>query len=116
MAFFPVSLQVVVLLSTCVYEFEGPTIIYCPTRKTTEQVVCALNRLNVACGTYHAGMGNKQRRDTHHRFMRDEIQVCGKPNSLGPIENCRGFGRRKCWDINISPLSAILGEETAGLC
>uniref|UniRef100_A0A8C3Y7Y6 ATP-dependent DNA helicase n=1 Tax=Catharus ustulatus TaxID=91951 RepID=A0A8C3Y7Y6_CATUS len=60
--------------NTCVYEFEGPTIIYCPTRKTTEQVVCALNRLNVACGTYHAGMGNKQRRDTHHRFMRDEIQ------------------------------------------
>ncbi|KAL2304633.1 hypothetical protein Nmel_006584 [Mimus melanotis] len=57
-----------------VYEFEGPTIIYCPTRKATEQVVCALNRLNVACGTYHAGMGNKQRRDTHHRFMRDEIQ------------------------------------------
>ncbi|KAM7053390.1 bifunctional 3'-5' exonuclease/ATP-dependent helicase WRN isoform 4-T4 [Acridotheres tristis] len=57
-----------------VYEFEGPTIIYCPTRKATEQVVCALNRLNVACGAYHAGMGNKQRRDTHHRFMRDEIQ------------------------------------------
>ncbi|XP_014740416.1 PREDICTED: Werner syndrome ATP-dependent helicase isoform X2 [Sturnus vulgaris] len=60
--------------SSSVYEFEGPTIIYCPTRKATEQVVCALNRLNVACGTYHAGMGNKQRRDTHHRFMRDEIQ------------------------------------------
>ncbi|NXO62484.1 WRN helicase, partial [Phainopepla nitens] len=60
--------------STSVYEFEGPTIIYCPTRKATEQVVCALNKLNVACGTYHAGMGNKQRRDTHHQFMRDEIQ------------------------------------------
>ncbi|NXU34789.1 WRN helicase, partial [Drymodes brunneopygia] len=60
--------------SSSVYEFEGPTIIYCPTRKATEQVVCALNKLNVACGTYHAGMGNEQRRDTHHRFMRDEIQ------------------------------------------
>ncbi|NXD30187.1 WRN helicase, partial [Spelaeornis formosus] len=57
-----------------VYEFEGPTIIYCPTRKATEQVVCALTRLHVACGTYHAGMGNKQRSDTHHQFMRDEIQ------------------------------------------
>ncbi|XP_062349152.1 bifunctional 3'-5' exonuclease/ATP-dependent helicase WRN isoform X4 [Cinclus cinclus] len=60
--------------SSSVYEFEGPTIIYCPTRKATEEVVCALHRLNVACGTYHAGMGNKQRRDTHHQFMRDEIQ------------------------------------------
>ncbi|NXB87953.1 WRN helicase, partial [Vidua chalybeata] len=60
--------------SSSVYEFEGPTIIYCPTRKATEQVVCALNKLNVACGAYHAGMGNKERRDTHHQFMRDEIQ------------------------------------------
>ncbi|NWV23071.1 WRN helicase, partial [Origma solitaria] len=60
--------------NSSVYEFEGPTIIYCPTRKATEQVVSALNKLNVACGTYHAGMGNKQRRDTHHQFMRDEIQ------------------------------------------
>ncbi|KFW81587.1 Werner syndrome ATP-dependent helicase, partial [Manacus vitellinus] len=60
--------------SGSVYEFEGPTIIYCPTRKATEQVVSELNKLNVACGTYHAGMGNKQRRDTHHQFMRDEIQ------------------------------------------
>nr|XP_041571975.1 Werner syndrome ATP-dependent helicase isoform X4 [Taeniopygia guttata] len=60
--------------SSSVYEFEGPTIIYCPTRKATEQVVCALNKLNVACGTYHAGMESKQRRDTHHQFMRDEIQ------------------------------------------
>ncbi|KAJ7418856.1 Werner syndrome ATP-dependent helicase like protein [Willisornis vidua] len=60
--------------SSSVYEFEGPTIIYCPTRKATEQVVSQLNKLNVACGSYHAGMGNKQRRDTHHQFMRDEIQ------------------------------------------
>ncbi|NWR37892.1 WRN helicase, partial [Tachuris rubrigastra] len=60
--------------SSSVYEFEGPTIIYCPTRKATEQVVSELNKLNVVCGTYHAGMGNKQRRDTHHQFMRDEIQ------------------------------------------
>uniref|UniRef100_A0A8C5X5H7 DNA 3'-5' helicase n=1 Tax=Malurus cyaneus samueli TaxID=2593467 RepID=A0A8C5X5H7_9PASS len=60
--------------SSSVYEFEGPTIIYCPTRKATEQVVSVLNKLSVACGTYHAGMGNKERRDTHHQFMRDEIQ------------------------------------------
>ncbi|NXX41954.1 WRN helicase, partial [Tricholaema leucomelas] len=57
-----------------VYEFEGPTIIYCPTRKTTEQVMSELLKLSVACGAYHAGMGIRQRRDTHHKFMRDEIQ------------------------------------------
>ncbi|XP_053148013.1 bifunctional 3'-5' exonuclease/ATP-dependent helicase WRN isoform X2 [Hemicordylus capensis] len=56
------------------YEFEGPTIIYCPSRKTTEHVARELTKLNLSCGTYHAGMGIKARRDVHHRFMRDEIQ------------------------------------------
>ncbi|KAM6206433.1 bifunctional 3'-5' exonuclease/ATP-dependent helicase WRN isoform 4-T5 [Sarcoramphus papa] len=60
--------------STSAYEFEGPTIIYCPSRKATEQVVSELIKLSVACGAYHAGMGIKQRRETHHQFMRDEIQ------------------------------------------
>ncbi|NXY76618.1 WRN helicase, partial [Glareola pratincola] len=60
--------------STSVYDFEGPTIIYCPSRKATEQVVSELRKLGVACGAYHAGMGIRQRRETHHQFMRDEIQ------------------------------------------
>ncbi|NXK47555.1 WRN helicase, partial [Chauna torquata] len=56
------------------YEFEGPTIIYCPSRKATEQVVSELIKLDVACGAYHAGMGIQKRREIHHQFMRDEIQ------------------------------------------
>ncbi|NXT18307.1 WRN helicase, partial [Syrrhaptes paradoxus] len=60
--------------SSSAYEFEGPTIIYCLSRKATEQVVSELAKLSVACGAYHAGMGIKQRRETHHQFMRDEIQ------------------------------------------
>ncbi|KAM4671539.1 bifunctional 3'-5' exonuclease/ATP-dependent helicase WRN isoform 5-T5 [Amazona ochrocephala] len=60
--------------SSSIYEFEGPTIIYCPSRKATEQVVSELMKLSVACRAYHAGMGIKQRREAHHQFMRDEIQ------------------------------------------
>ncbi|XP_008583685.1 PREDICTED: Werner syndrome ATP-dependent helicase [Galeopterus variegatus] len=56
------------------WEFEGPTIIYCPSRKMTEQVTAELRKLNVACETYHAGMSFNKRKQTHHRFMRDEIQ------------------------------------------
>ncbi|XP_047405794.1 bifunctional 3'-5' exonuclease/ATP-dependent helicase WRN isoform X3 [Sciurus carolinensis] len=56
------------------WEFEGPTIIYCPSRKMTEQVTAELKKLKLACGTYHAGMSFNIRRDVHHRFMRDEIQ------------------------------------------
>ncbi|OXB74961.1 UNVERIFIED_CONTAM: hypothetical protein H355_013301 [Colinus virginianus] len=64
-----------ITVSSSMYEFEGPTIIYCPSRKATEQVVLELNKLGVTCGAYHAGMGIQIRRDTHHQFMRDEIQV-----------------------------------------
>ncbi|NXJ64148.1 WRN helicase, partial [Rostratula benghalensis] len=60
--------------SSSAYEFEGPTIIYCPSRKATESILSELIKLGVACGGYHAGMGIKQRRHTHHQFMRDEIQ------------------------------------------
>ncbi|XP_073910785.1 bifunctional 3'-5' exonuclease/ATP-dependent helicase WRN isoform X4 [Castor canadensis] len=56
------------------WEFEGPTIIYCPSRKMTEQVTAELRKLKLACATYHAGMDFKTRKDVHHRFMRDEIQ------------------------------------------
>ncbi|XP_005398445.1 PREDICTED: Werner syndrome ATP-dependent helicase isoform X2 [Chinchilla lanigera] len=56
------------------WEFEGPTIIYCPSRKMTEHVTAELGKLNLACGTYHAGMSFSTRKDVHHRFMRDEIQ------------------------------------------
>nr|XP_013810611.1 PREDICTED: Werner syndrome ATP-dependent helicase [Apteryx mantelli mantelli] len=66
--------QFLIRRGSSVYEFEGPTIIYCPSRKATEQVVSELVKLNVACGAYHAGMGIKERRNIHHQFMRDEIQ------------------------------------------
>ncbi|CAJ0939480.1 unnamed protein product [Ranitomeya imitator] len=56
------------------WEFEGAAIVYCPSRKTSEQVTAELLKLGILCDTYHAGMGIKARRDVHHRFMRDEIQ------------------------------------------
>uniref|UniRef100_A0A2K6KW60 Bifunctional 3'-5' exonuclease/ATP-dependent helicase WRN n=1 Tax=Rhinopithecus bieti TaxID=61621 RepID=A0A2K6KW60_RHIBE len=56
------------------WEFEGPTIIYCPSRKMTEQVTTELRKLDLSCETYHAGMSFSRRKDVHHRFVRDEIQ------------------------------------------
>uniref|UniRef100_W5MXW8 DNA 3'-5' helicase n=1 Tax=Lepisosteus oculatus TaxID=7918 RepID=W5MXW8_LEPOC len=56
------------------HEFEGSTIVYCPSRKLTETVSAELTKLGVTCGAYHAGMGVKSRRETHHKFVRDEIQ------------------------------------------
>lgn len=41
----------------------------------TEEVTAELRKVKLACGTYHAGMCVTARREVHHRFMRDEIQV-----------------------------------------
>ncbi|XP_063066515.1 bifunctional 3'-5' exonuclease/ATP-dependent helicase WRN isoform X2 [Engraulis encrasicolus] len=56
------------------YEFEGPVIVYCLAKKEAERVADSLSRLEVRCGVYHAGLKIQERRETHHSFMRDEIQ------------------------------------------
>ncbi|XP_028382700.1 Werner syndrome ATP-dependent helicase isoform X1 [Phyllostomus discolor] len=66
--------QFLVQTTSSAWEFEGPTIIYCPSRKMTEQVTAELRKLNLACGAYHAGMDLSSRKEVHHSFMRDEIQ------------------------------------------
>ncbi|KAM7111011.1 bifunctional 3'-5' exonuclease/ATP-dependent helicase WRN isoform 2-T5 [Molossus nigricans] len=66
--------QFLVQKTSSAWEFEGPTIIYCPSRKVTEQVTAELRKLKIDCGTYHAGMNISLRKEVHHRFMRDEIQ------------------------------------------
>ncbi|XP_071076279.1 bifunctional 3'-5' exonuclease/ATP-dependent helicase WRN isoform X2 [Desmodus rotundus] len=66
--------QFLVQKTSSTWEFEGPTIIYCPSRKMTEQVTAELRKLNLACGAYHAGMDINSRKEVHHSFMRDEIQ------------------------------------------
>ncbi|XP_073686167.1 bifunctional 3'-5' exonuclease/ATP-dependent helicase WRN [Garra rufa] len=56
------------------FELEGSAIVYCPSKKEAERVAAGLRKLDVLCGVYHAGLGIKQRRETQHQFMRDEIQ------------------------------------------
>lgn len=106
----------VITFSSSMYEFEGPTIIYCPSRKATEQVMFELNKLGVTCGAYHAGMGIQKRRDTHHQFMRDEIQVLGKQSLSILIYNCKASSRGKNLEIsacvfNLLCTSPVLGKK-----
>ncbi|XP_061119688.1 bifunctional 3'-5' exonuclease/ATP-dependent helicase WRN isoform X2 [Conger conger] len=65
------------------YEFEGPAIVYCPSRKEAERVSSALCRLGVLCGVYHAGLATKRRRETQYAFMRDEIQCIAATVAFG---------------------------------
>ncbi|XP_072165616.1 bifunctional 3'-5' exonuclease/ATP-dependent helicase WRN-like [Diadema setosum] len=55
-------------------EFDGPTIIYCPTKKATESVGSSLKNIGVKADIYHAGMDSERRKINHHKFVRDELQ------------------------------------------
>nr|XP_006823132.1 PREDICTED: mediator of RNA polymerase II transcription subunit 34-like [Saccoglossus kowalevskii] len=57
------------------YEFDGPTIIYCPTKKATSNVGAVLKSMGVKAEIYHAGLSLQQRNNAHHKFVRDEIQL-----------------------------------------
>lgn len=57
------------------YEFDGPTIIYCPTKKETEKIGQVVKALGVPSAIYHAGLSQARRKTAHHKFVRDELQV-----------------------------------------
>lgn len=54
---------------------EGSIIIYCLTRKQTEEIVELLRSKKIDCEPYHAGLGLKQRREVHESFVRDRVQI-----------------------------------------
>ena len=54
--------------------FRGPCIVYCITRKATEQVSGVLYKLGVKCEYYHAGLTPTRRGEIHAQFVRDEIE------------------------------------------
>ncbi|KRT80493.1 helicase, partial [Oryctes borbonicus] len=57
------------------WAFSGSTIIYCNTRKQTEQITDLLKNQGIQCLTYHAGLTIKQRREIHEQFVRDKVSV-----------------------------------------
>ena len=59
-----------------IHRHEGESgIIYCMTRKTTEEFSSALELAGVSCACYHAGMDAEQRRRIQDDFRCDRIQV-----------------------------------------
>jgi ATP-dependent DNA helicase RecQ len=54
---------------------KQPGIIYCLSRKSTENVAENLSNLGYKAKHYHAGMDNDSRSRTQNEFIRDEIQI-----------------------------------------
>nr|CAI5867468.1 unnamed protein product [Callosobruchus analis] len=57
------------------WKFLGSTIIYCITRKQTEQMSEKLQAMGMDCLPYHAGLSLKVRKETHEKFVKDKVPV-----------------------------------------
>ena len=58
-------------------------IIYCATRKETEEVYEVLCKKGIAAGYYHAGLHPEERKQVQEKFLFDDIQVMVATNAFG---------------------------------
>nr|XP_022305498.1 Werner syndrome ATP-dependent helicase-like isoform X1 [Crassostrea virginica] len=57
------------------FNFDGPTIIYCPTKKATNEVAAIVKGMNIPSAPYHAGLSQADRNQAHRQFVNDQVQV-----------------------------------------
>lgn len=57
------------------FNFDGPTIIYCPTKKATNEVAAVVKGMNIPSAPYHAGLSQADRNKAHRQFVNDQVQV-----------------------------------------
>jgi ATP-dependent DNA helicase RecQ len=60
-----------------------PAIVYCGTRKATEQVAAGLVERGIRAAWYHAGLDPERRARAQEQFMRDEAEVMAATNAFG---------------------------------
>jgi RecQ family ATP-dependent DNA helicase len=60
-----------------------PAIVYCGTRKDTDEVTAALRDAGLRALAYHAGMESEDRTETQHRFMTGAADVIVATNAFG---------------------------------
>jgi ATP-dependent DNA helicase RecQ len=60
-----------------------PAIVYCGTRKDTDEVAQSLRESGLSAAGYHAGMDPDERASAQHRFMSGDAEVITATNAFG---------------------------------
>ncbi len=61
----------------------GRVLIYCGTRKITEELALSLSRTFQQVGFYHAGLSSEERTEVQEKYMRGEIRILVATNAFG---------------------------------
>jgi len=62
---------------------NGSTIIYCGSRKKTDEIFKGLSEENISVTSYHAGMSNEERKNNQNKFIAGEVNVIVATNAFG---------------------------------
>lgn len=62
---------------------EGRILIYCGTRKVTEEISTELESRLPQVGHYHAGLSNKERTETQEAYARGDLRILVATNAFG---------------------------------
>ncbi len=88
-----------------------PAIVYCGTRRDTEEVAALLRRAGRSALAYHAGIEAEERTESQRRFMADEVDVIVATNAFGMGVDKAGV--RSVWHMAI-PTSLEAYYQEAG--
>jgi len=88
-----------------------PAIVYCGTRRDTDEVAAALRETGRSALAYHAGMEAEDRTSAQRRFMDDEVDVIVATNAFGMGVDKAGV--RSVWHMAI-PTSVEAYYQEAG--
>lgn len=62
---------------------KGTILVYCATRRATEEVADWLGQSHQSVGYYHAGLSDEERQLVHHDFRRGTVRILAATNAFG---------------------------------
>jgi ATP-dependent DNA helicase RecQ len=102
-----------VLMNDCPPAPTRPAIVYCGTRKDTEEVAGMIAQAGIATVVYHAGMTPDARRESQARFMDGRAEVVVATNAFGMGVDKAGVRTVAHWALPTS-LEAYYQEAGRG--
>jgi ATP-dependent DNA helicase RecQ len=61
----------------------GAGLVYCRTRRASEEYAAALDDAGISTGVYHAGLSGRRREETHRAFLAGEVRVVVATSAFG---------------------------------
>lgn len=72
-----------ILLTDLPPDMPGGAIVYCSTKKRTEEVSAFLREKGIASGYFHAGLQPESKKNTQAAFIRGDLRVIAATNAFG---------------------------------